>query len=251
MKDSTHRKRNARWLKKLSDARFMGVLDDLEAFTGIDKLRLCRLVDDSGPRVRAELRFVRPKGPVEVELFYRACREYLFLNSAREVWPVMTGLWPDGVPFGTSPVLDFGGGCGNDTLWLAEKGARVVFHEIGSVQREFVEFRLKRRGLDGMVRVASMYYGGKYDPLADLKDRGYGAVLLRDVIEHVPGYQALLAALSEKLRPKAVAFIHAPWNTEERYNPLHHEEAVPLAGVMNGLGFKQADDKGKVWRRNG
>lgn len=249
MNERTHKKRAQRWRKKLQNGKFVGVLDDLAAFTGIDKDRLCGLIDESGPKTRAEYKFVKPKGVLEVELFYRTCREYLFLNSAREVWPTILKAWPNGPPVKMQPVLDFAGGCGNDTMWLANAGAGVVYHEISAVQREFVAFRLRRHGLRTRVRVARMYADGVYSSLGGLDDGSCGSALLRDVLEHVPNYSSLLEQLIRKLRVGALVMIYAPWNTDERYSPLHHEEDPPLVDVMSGMGFKQVDER--VWRFRG
>jgi len=231
--------------EKFKGPEFHGVLDDLVAFTGLTQEKVCQRVLESRKRIKEEFRWVRPKGPVEYDLFYRCCREYLFTNAYRRVWPMLDG-WNDP---DKGPVLDFAGGMGNDTVWLAEGGFDVDYHEIGIVQREFVRFRIARRGLTN-VEVIDPYVGGKYEPLKCVAKRGYmyGAVLLRDVLEHAPNYADIVRTVCARVRQDGVVMEHTLWaSMKEKKNPLHLDVKVPLKALFSEMGFESAG-RG-MWRK--
>lgn len=240
-------KRRANKLRsKLRRPEFMGAFDDLVEFTGLPWQRVCELIAASSAGVGREFVRVSPRDSVEVDLFYRCCREYLFLNSYRSVWPLMV----TNKKLIKSPVLDFGAGCGNDTLWLAEKGYDVDYYEFSMIQREFMEFRLARRECD-TVDVVKPYDGGKYDPLGCV-DRGYryGAVMFRDILEHTARYAEILERVVPFLAADGVMLEHSPWHRGSESSSdrvLHVEESTPLSKVMDDLGMKSISVG--VWRR--
>lgn len=234
------------FIKKLSGTYYSNVLNDLVAFTGLDANVLCDHILEANARVRDELKLVAPNGDKELTMFYICCREYLFLNAYRPVWDVMRNI----IDSVKSPVLDFAGGMGNDSVWLAGKGYKVDYHEIGIIQREFVRFRVRRNKLENL-RVLDPLKTGKFDSMACIGKK-YGTMLFRDVLEHVPDYVVLLKKLAGKLLPGGIVIEHSPWNISKgdkpRHSPLHFEEKTPLAKVFADLGFDSV--KRHVWRKH-
>jgi len=219
--------------EKLRKPQFVGVLDDLIAFTGLSEENICRHIINSGLKVRAELKFVNPKGDAELKLFYRCCREYLFLNAYREVWPIF-----ERVKF-KGRALDFAGGMGNDSIWVSKERCQVDYHEISIIQRAFMKFRIGRHELKSVWVV---------DDLNRCADK-YNTIFLRDVLEHVPDYNALIKQLSGYLNPGGLIIEHTPWNNKERNSPLHFKEKTPLKKVFKDLHFVNIANG--VWRKNG
>lgn len=239
-------------IKKLRRPEYVGVFDDLVAFTGLTPESVCRHILMSSPKSRKELKFVAPKGPAEMELFYRCSREYLFLSAFRCVSQLLIDAYKDGLAKG--PVLDFGAGMGNDSTWLFRQGCEVSYLEIGIIQREFVRFRVWRNGFDDRFKILVPYVEGKYDPTGCV-EREYGTLLMRDVLEHIPGYPSVVKRLVAHLRPGGTIVEHTPWNVRNKddtwktHNAMHHEESVPLKKLFNGLGLTAV--RNGVWRMRG
>ena len=243
-------------IAKLRRPEYSGVFDDLLALTGLSEKTVCRLIMEAGLKSRKEMKFVNPKGDVENELHYRTCREYLFLNAFRPVSSLLWDAHREGLMKG--PALDFGAGMGNDTVWLAKQGYDVDYHEIGIIQREFMRFRIKKNGLK--IGILSPYVDGKYDSLGCVT-RKYGAMNLRDVLEHIPDYVAVVRHLAEHLLPGGLIVEHTPWNFKDKdgkwvhYSVLHHEEKVPLKKLFGDLGIRPLVKKSRphrhgMWRKD-
>jgi len=216
---------------KLRRPQFVNVLDDLIDFSGLPENSVLQHIIASGLKVRNELKFVNPKGEhveAELKLFYRCCREYLFLNAYREAWSMF-----DRVKF-KGPILDFAGGMGNDSVWLFKQGYDVDYFEISIIQKDFMRFRIWKNNL-------------KINIVNDF--RKYNTILLRDVIEHVPDYNKLLTNLSGYLNPGGLILEQTPWNTDKRSSPLHFREKTPLKKVFKDLYFTNIANG--VWRKNG
>jgi len=217
--------------KKLRKPDYMDVLDDLIIYTGLDAFTLCEHILLSSEKVRLEVEFVNPQSGIEFELFYRCCREYLFLNAHRPVWKMLkTTEFED-------PVLDFAGGMGNDSMWLVKNGHDVAYHDISIIQKDFVKFRTGRHGYEGALDICDEVYNS------------YNTILLRDILEHVLDYGQLLLELDPHLNVGGIMMEHSPWNNNERFSPLHHEEDKEntLSKVFKKMGYENVQ-KG-VWRK--
>lgn len=234
--------------KKMLKPEYEGVFVDLVAFTGMKPIDLCYHIWKSGNRVRDEYNLVNPDGALEQELFYRCCREYLFLNAMRPVWDKMV-LHFEGKK--NQRVLDFAGGMGNDSTWLSRQSYDVVYHEIGIVQREFMNFRVERNRLN--LEVFQPYLEGEFSPFAILRPK-FDCIILRDVLEHIPNYESFLKMLTKMIEGQGYILEQTPWNgfekekNRELYSPLHQKEGKKLSFIFEELGF--TNESNGIWKKN-
>jgi 2-polyprenyl-3-methyl-5-hydroxy-6-metoxy-1,4-benzoquinol methylase len=231
-------------------------IQDLVAYTGLSFDEVCRRVAlKAGDRwhFTDEFAWENPGSPNELNWFYRACRGYLYGNASRPAWDALDFL----VPAQDSPVLDYGGGIGQNSLRLAERGFDAWYFDISVLQADFVRFRAQARKLT--VNIILPVYNGRFNYL-DPIGKGWRAIVLQDVLEHIPRYPLVLADLVGKLVPSGVIVEYSPFNGKPhgkkmpKRSPLHIAEATPLDKVMAELGMAKTNlgvFPATVWRKEG
>jgi 2-polyprenyl-3-methyl-5-hydroxy-6-metoxy-1,4-benzoquinol methylase len=245
-------------MKRLSGPEFLNVVDDLVAFTGLTKKQVCTRIMKRHGKHKArgwfheEWAWHDPKDDGEIGWFYRSAQSYIFSNSRRPRWHMLKNLarlLPEG------RVLDYGGGIGNDVLFLARRGYEAHYLELSVVQQEFVRFRSGRHRLK--VKIIEPHHEGRLDPV-ECVDAEYNAVLLQHVLEHIPNYHIPLGHLIGRLRPGGYIIEHSPFNVRDpkskngwRRNKLTHLEAsIPLTEAMVGMRLVHRHKRGpQIWRK--
>ena len=248
--------RDGKFLHKVvRSASYHQSVQDLVAFTGLSFDEVCeRVLLKAGDHRHFvdEFKWDRPSSPNELNWFYRSQRGYLFGNASRPEWEALGVL---GVTGEQHRVLDFGGGIGQNSLALAERGFSAHYFDISITQAEFVRFRAKIHAAN--ILVVEPYYNGRFNYL-DCLPGGYHAVLCQDVLEHIPRYPVVLEALAGKLLPGGLLVEYSPFNGKAqgkkmpRHSPVHLSEAVPLEKVMTGLGLQKtalAPYPSTAWRK--
>ncbi|MEQ9460413.1 MAG: class I SAM-dependent methyltransferase [Phycisphaeraceae bacterium] len=132
-------------------------------------------------------------------------------------------------------ILDFGCGWGGESVWLAERGARVTGCDISSSAIEHARAFAERRGvLGGPKGVVFAEVGATELPFENGR---FDAVFSTDVFEHVMDLETVLRELRRVLRPGGVLLT--------RFGPLFYSPLgyhlrwvtqVPWAHLMFGLG---------------
>jgi hypothetical protein len=125
----------------------MEVLQDTALFTGLaeDEL-LRRLTRHEHHHYAAEHAFLNPTTATEMTWHYVSSTAWLFSNAMHCADVAVLNLTEK-----DEPVLDFGGGAGNNQLYLASRGIRSTYFGVGVLEAEFVRFRLERRGWSHLV----------------------------------------------------------------------------------------------------
>lgn len=145
---------------------------------------------------------------------YRTSTAYLYNLTAFAMTgtklPYLTALVRS-LPLG-SRVLDFGCGIGSDGLMLLEAGYRVEFADYANPSTEYLQWRLKHRGLSAPVHDLENHVPG-----------GFDAAYAFDVIEHVPDANEFLDQLEERAALVEVNLLEFDPNEQD----LHHELPIP------------------------
>lgn len=214
------------------------IIDDLVAFTGLDETKVrARVRRTPETHFESEFRWVAPRDEEELTWFYRASPSYLFANASHPYWRILDRLTPE-----SGRVLDYGGGVGNNVIALAERGIAVDYLDVSLIEQAFVAFRAERRGLK--VDVIPTTAGGRFDAVACVQRR-YGAIVLQDVLEHVPDYPRLLTHLIGQLESGGLIIENSPFEEHSRDIDIHIRESVPLAEAM--IGMERIEPH--VWRK--
>lgn len=224
--------------KNLASEAYRNVLADLVAFTGFDADEVCfraakKIICGFGARgwFNEEYDFFSPRNPAEYAWYYRASQVYVFTNSRKKWWGLINELKPE-----HQPVLDYGAGIGQNILELYYRGFRDCwFFEIGALQANFFRFRMQRHGFEP--QVINPYHEGKFDSIHCIpKSKSFGAIVLQDILEHVPNYEGLLVHLCDCLRPGGIIIEHSPFATVQKtdgiYPHMHLADTVGLRKIM-------------------
>ena len=100
-------------------------------------------------------------------------------------------LWLAGRRFGWRRMLDFGGGVGGLSLYLAPRGLVCDYLDIPGRTFEFARYRFQRRGMD--IRM--------WERLEELPPATFDAIVSYDVFEHLFDLEDTCRRLSRSLAP--------------------------------------------------
>lgn len=208
---------------------FNMITDDLIAFTGLSKQQVCeRLLRNPATHFKSEFRWHSPKDYNELAWFYRCSYGYLFANSAHSYWTKLDFLNPE-----IGSILDYGAGVGNNAICLAKRGFNVDYFEINIIEEAFTRYRANHRGLNN-ISFISPYVDGKFDPIKCIANT-YGAIILQDVLEHIPNYNVLLSHLIDHLDSGGYIIENSPFEELSQEIDIHLKPSIPIEVAMKGM----------------
>jgi len=187
--------------------------------------------------------------PAAVRAFYERCFGLIFelmrgIGPPDEMWAgdhranivhqYMTHLTAHG------PVLDYGGGIGQQSMFLAARGWTVGFADLGETAA-FARWRFERANL---LALPDGWRGGTiraFPPSVALRHQGWGSLLALDVVEHIPDPIGLLRRFDSCLAPDGVLYLT---RHSFRPYPTHLPESAPLMetldDVLASMGYRRA-----------
>lgn len=139
-------------------------------------------------------------------------------------------------------------------------GIKCVYFGIGMVEYEFAAFRVRRKGLEGLVQFVKPYVDGAegwhFDAVKSLEVGGslsekLGAVYALDVFEHIPNYEITAAHLVSLLREGGKVFENSPfYQAAESEQDIHLKMKVPMSVALAGtqyVGTGKVRPPVKIW----
>jgi 2-polyprenyl-3-methyl-5-hydroxy-6-metoxy-1,4-benzoquinol methylase len=151
------------------------------------------------PTFQDEWKLWKPDTDQNIRWFYICSRGYLFANAIHVLAPNILNDIPKG-----SKVLDFGGGSGNYSFALCDKGCSVDFFEVNLLQKEFVKFVAKKHSLDLM----ALDYNASFLPIIS---NTYDSIIALDVLEHIPNYDEYIQMFASAIKPGGCLYVFAPF----------------------------------------
>ena len=221
-----------------TDAAPIDIVDDLVAYTGLEREQVLDLIQRRHESFRVEWHAFPPALRNE-GWFYLSSRTYLFANATHDGETIADSL--DKLLPARCDILEFGGGTGNLALALAARGHAVDFVERSALQKDFVRFRVDRSGFD-RVRIL--------DQWAPLERARYDLVCAFDVFEHVETLAETLDNVLSSIRPSGLLAESSPF-VRNVSNPMHHETEAEFVGIMKTHGFVRTrdDEHFRLWTR--
>lgn len=123
-------------------------------------------------------------------------------------------------------ILDFGSGCGQNAIELAEAGYDVVMADYDGYTSQFAKFRAKKRGLDIKF----------YDIEKPIDDK-FDVILAFDVIEHIPDteFKDTIELLKNLKKNGGKILTTVSFGTQEGLHPMHYEETSEKIAFIKKL----------------
>lgn len=220
-------------LERIKDEKlYNNIFEDLVAFTGMTKEQVEeRLLRTTKTHYQNEFAWHEPESLEELSWFYRTSYGYIFVNAVHPYWKLLDMLTDQVEIYGK--ILDYGAGVGHNVIALAKKGIHVDYFDIGFVQEAFVRLRAKRHGLEN-IGFISPYIYGKFDPIGCIKDN-YAAIILEDILEHIPNYHITLKHLIDRLLPNGIILEKTWFDDGANEFALHLKPTIPLKEAMQGM----------------
>ena len=129
-----------------------------------------------------------------------------------------------------------GGGIGDLSLKIAEKGLDITYADIGKRNIEFAEWVFKKRGFN--IKVLDL------DKDLDLLEE-YDTIICIDVIEHVPDQEVVLNRLARHLRGNGRLIItKLNWIDDD---PMHLKMNFDAEKLLNSLGVFKSEEYDWLW----
>lgn len=234
-------KKNVNFLEKelIIDER---IIKDLVDFTGLNKEYILKHLNrENNCTYSWEYNIRNPKNDSELEWFYITSEKYLFANIIHNNWELIDMIHGP-------KILDYGGGAGVDTFYLAKKGLCVHYFDISIIQREFVRFMKNKYSINN-VKVIEPFFESKFDTINCIK-KTYDSILVRSLLEHIPYYEKLIKHLILKLNSGGTLYEASKFGPSNK-DPMHIHETQPLEKIIKDAGLELIYNKGvhKCWKK--
>jgi 2-polyprenyl-3-methyl-5-hydroxy-6-metoxy-1,4-benzoquinol methylase len=139
------------------------------------------------------------------------------------------------VEIASGDVLDYGGGIGDLSARLAEKGLNVTYADIQGKTFKFAEWLFKRRGLS--VKVVDLE--------KHVLSEQYDTIICIDVIEHIPNPKTVLERMAISLKKQGRLIItNLQCSGDTEVHPMHFKAEFNTEKFLESLGLVKT---GKKW----
>lgn len=155
----------------------------------------------------------KPKNEFEVIEFYKKSESYLVANAYHRIPKIQLACF-------SGRCLDFGGGAGNVSVFLAQRGVEVDYIDINKIQQNFIKKLAEKYLLNiNVVEEPSGLYDG---------------LVMRDVVEHLVDYRKELAFLFKFLKPGAFIFSKPEFDEKQQKGQMniHFNDHYGYEGFM-------------------
>jgi 2-polyprenyl-3-methyl-5-hydroxy-6-metoxy-1,4-benzoquinol methylase len=157
------------------------IIQELSKFAGLSSREVWDELQVAEAKLASEWRRRNPKNHEQILEFYRATKHYVFDLANYDYF----AFGPGGAlvrecmaMLGRGRVLDYGGGIGDMTIRLANRGCPdLTYYDVNGETMKFAKWRFAQRGLD----VAMIEASDEEDRL----EGKYDTVFCLDVLEHV------------------------------------------------------------------
>jgi SAM-dependent methyltransferase len=196
-----------------------------------------------------------PETVDEVHAFYGTTPQYLYglvkWNSTPAYQRLLNGL----KDVHGEKILEFGGGLGTTTEFLATRGNRVDYYDLPGILLDFARWRFQRLDphFDRMTKAGDPPWRPirivEQWEIADEPGRGYDRIVAIDVLEHlhVDEFDFLCEGLLMGLRPGGIFYAHNNWEDPEHPHPSHFDHAAKWDAFVSRNGLVAVGDW--AWRK--
>jgi ubiquinone/menaquinone biosynthesis C-methylase UbiE len=207
------------------------VIKEVSEFTGLSPEYVYSKWQTAPESVAKEYKEFMSQDHHSIKDFYKISKNYIFDLT---VWHTVQKYGFDtDLPISirnkypnAKKILDFGSGCGQNAIILAEAGYDVCMADYEGYTSAFAKFRTKKRGLN--IRF--------YDIEKIIDDR-FDIILVFDVLEHVPDgeFEETIELLRGLKADGGVILTATSFGTQGGLHPMHYEESPEKLKLIEKL----------------
>lgn len=207
------------------------VVTEISEFTGISQEEVYNKWQNAVELVAKEYKDFISEDYHSPKDFYKTSKDYIFDLT---VWHVkqrytfdmdlptsIREKYPD-----AKKILDFGSGCGQNAIILANAGYDISMTDYEGYTFDFAKFRSKKRGLNVKF----------YDIEKPIKDK-FDIILAFDVLEHVPDdeFENTIKLLKSLKEDNGTVLTSISFGTQNGLHPMHYEESPEKLKLIEEL----------------
>jgi 2-polyprenyl-3-methyl-5-hydroxy-6-metoxy-1,4-benzoquinol methylase len=175
-----------------------------------------------------------PKTEEQIKKFYEITPFYICDLAYWHMTKGQRKLRDTIVEIATGDVLDYGGGIGDLSARLAEKGLNVTYTDIQGKTFEFAEWLFKKRGLSVEV----------LDQEKSVFFKQYDTIICLDVIEHIPNPKTVLERMAISLKRQGKLIITTmQCSGDTEVHPMHFKVEFNTEKLLESFGLAKTDKK--------
>lgn len=202
------------------------IVDEISSFLQIPKNTARKKVEyeyaNPGKSVAKAWNKKPPKTTEEIEGFYKTTDSYIYDLSLESIRPTRIE-WRDAILFYLSQfetresLLDFGGGVGTESIYFANYGYSVTYHDLPGTTHDFAKYRFSLYAPE-VLAIDSRESLGVYD-----------AIICLEVLEHLVNPLATINFLYDKLAYGGILFLTESFELVSSDYPSHLQENTKFA----------------------
>ncbi len=226
-------KKPLRWIYHKWNIRIdKDTLNFLKKYYNLPEKDVFRLLRTGG-KLSADFWFCsNPKTEEEVIRFYEENPFYVFNLIFWHGTSYQRKLRAELIDLATGRVLDYGGGTGDLSLKLAQKGLKVDYADLQGKTFNFARSFLKENNLNiNMINLSKTGISRRYD-----------TIFCIDVIEHVKNPKSLLKNLVQHLKKDGRLIITALHPDISKGAPMHFEINFDAEEYLKSLGMEKTKE---------
>ena len=176
---------------------------------------------------------LHPQTEEEIKRFYEVTPFYVFELAYWHMQRYQRKFRDEVLKISSGDVLDYGGGIGDLSVKLAERGLNVTYGDVSGATFEFAKWLFKKRGYNIKV----------IDLESEALSKQYDTIICIDVIIQTPHPGAILQRIASSLKKNGKLIITCLHGSKSEY-PAYLETGVDVEELLNSLGLMQTD---KEW----
>ncbi len=209
-------------------AEFCGVSEKVVYDNAISKKRI-------GPNHNDLFNLLLPGTPEELNWFYRSNNMYIYSLCRRHknlAAQTIAMKLPE-----HSKVLDYGGGIGNNSVYLAQKRKDIYIYmvEVNLIQIQFVRWLKVKYHLAHL----QIFDANLLSEISRIYNNSIDLVILDDIIEHLFDYRPILKRMYRYLKTGGKLVEHSPFGHQDL--SIHMKDKYNLPEYLKKLGFKSVE----------
>lgn len=205
-------------------------INELSEFTAESREEVEELLATSTARLAADWRQKRPQSREEVEAWYAENAAYYIYDLAQFhlAYKHIT-FTMDVMSLAKGRVLDYGGGIGDLSVALAERGCDVTYLDVEGRSKQYARWQAERRGVK--INFASTHQ--------EIEGKVFDTIIVLDVLEHLYEPEGVLEFLIERLAEDGVIILSAYFGATEAH-PMHFDHKLDVKRYLSERGFVDA-----------